>query len=89
MFKIILPVVIVFALHYVSANLYASLCAPLTLKGFLLSLIGTGSPVCTSLLSIVSYTSNTYNVALTGIIATFIGLLSQFGSFSGTAAHGS
>jgi hypothetical protein len=81
MFKRILPFVpfiVIFFGHYASANLYAAMCAPLSFKGFLLSFVGTGSPVCNSLLSIVNYTSNTYNLILSGFIVYMAGAMSTW-----------
>ena len=69
----ILPFFVIFFSHYISANLYAAMCAPLSLEGLLLSFVGTGSPVCNSLLSIVNYTSNTYNLILGGFIVYLVG----------------
>jgi hypothetical protein len=73
-----LPFVVIFFGHYVSANLYAAVCAPLSFEGFLLSFVGTGSPVCNSLLSIVNYTSNTYNLILSGFIVYMAGMISTW-----------
>ena len=81
MFKRILqfiPVVVIFFGHYVAANLYVAVCAPLSIEGFLLSIVGTGSPVCNSLLSIVNYTSNTYNIILSGFIVYLVAALSTW-----------
>ena len=79
MFKHVLsffPFLVIFFGHYISANLYAAMCAPLSFEGFLLSFVGTGSPVCNSLLSIVNYTSNTYNMILSGFIVYMAGAIS-------------
>ncbi len=73
-----LPFVVIFFGHYVSANLYAAMCAPLSFEGFLISFVGTGSPVCNSLLSIVNYTSNTYNLILSGFIVYMAGMMSTW-----------
>jgi hypothetical protein len=81
MFKRILPLlpfVVIFFAHYASANLYAALCAPLSFQGLFLSIVGTGSPVCNSLLSIVNYTSNTYNLILSGFIVFLAGVVSTW-----------
>ena len=72
----ILPFFVIFFGHYISANLYATMCAPLSLEGFLLSFVGTGSPVCNTMLSIVNYTSNTYNLILSGFVIYLAGYLS-------------
>ena len=73
-----LPFVIIFFGHYTTANVYAAVCAPLSLQGLLTSIVGTGSPVCNSLLSIVNYTSNTYNLILSGFIVFLAGNVSTW-----------
>ena len=74
----ILPVVVIFFGHYIATNAYAVVCAPLSLQGFLLSMVTTSSPVCNSLLSIVNYTSNTYNLILSGFIVFATGAISSW-----------
>ena len=81
MFKRILPLipfVVMFFGHYTAANVYAAVCAPLSFQGLLLSIVGTGSPVCNGLLSIVNYTSNTYNLILSGFIVFLAGAVSTW-----------
>ena len=81
MFKYILPflpVIVIFFGHYAATNAYAAICAPLSLQGLLLSMVTTSSPVCNSLLSIVNYTSNTYNLILTGCIVFLTGAITSW-----------
>lgn len=63
-FRFLLPIAAVFLAHYVTANLYAAICAPLSLKGLLLSFFTTSSPVCNALLGVLTYTSNNYTLVL-------------------------
>ena len=63
-FRFLLPIAAVFVAHYVTANLYAAICAPLSLRGLLLSFFTTSSPVCNALLGVLSYTSNNYALVL-------------------------
>ena len=81
MYKVLLSVIpftVMFAAHFVSANLYSTICTPLSLHGLLMSLITTSSPVCNGLLSIVSYTSNTYNLIVGGFIVFIAGAATSF-----------
>jgi hypothetical protein len=64
-----IPLFAVFLMHYISANAYASICAPIGFSGLVQSLFTTSSPVCNSLLSIINYTSNNYNILMTSLIA--------------------
>jgi hypothetical protein len=64
-----LPILSVFVIHYVATNLYAKICADLSLFGFLTSLMTTGSPVCNSLLTVMNTTNNSYSVLLTGLVS--------------------
>jgi hypothetical protein len=65
----LLPVALIFASHYLAANLYAAICAPLSIKGLLLSFVTTSSPVCTALLGVLNFTSNTYAIILGGFLS--------------------
>ena len=62
--RFLLPIAAVFLAHYVTANLYAAICAPLSLRGLLLSFFTTSSPVCNALLGVLTYTSNNYALVL-------------------------
>ena len=62
--RFLLPIAAVFVAHYVTANLYAAICAPLSLRGLLLSFFTTSSPVCNALLGVLTYTSNNYGLVL-------------------------
>lgn len=61
-----LPFFTVFIAHYISTNLYASLCAHLSLFGFLRSLVVSGSPVCGALLHIMNYSHIGYGAIVVG-----------------------
>ena len=73
--RFILPVLVLFTAHYVAANLYAAICAPLSLKGLLLSFFATSSPVCNALLGALNFTSNNYTLIMGGLLASAIGAL--------------
>lgn len=73
--KFLLPVLAIFLSHYVAANAYAAICAPLSLKGLLWSFFTTSSPVCTLLLGVTNYTSNNFGLLLAGLLASGLGLL--------------
>jgi len=60
------PFAIVFMTHYFATNLYTSICASMSIKAFLRSLVVTGSPLCGTLLSIINYTHNSYGVIIAG-----------------------
>jgi len=65
------------AAHFVSANIYAYVCANPTFYGYVMSLISTGSPVCASILNVMVQTS--YGV--TGVIfASATSLIALLGS---------
>lgn len=66
------PFIAVFTIHYVATNIYASLCAGLSIIGFLRSMMATGSPVCGVLLSIIQYTYSTYGVLIAGLGTAFV-----------------
>lgn len=76
---VVTPVLTIFLLHYVAANLYVKMCAELTLLGFIKSLVTTGSPVCNTLLSVVNITHNSYALLITGLIG---GLLTYVASLN-------
>ena len=70
--RFLLPVAVLFTAHYVAANLYAVICAPLSLKGLLLSFFATSSPVCNALLGALNFTSNNYTLIMGGLLASTI-----------------
>jgi hypothetical protein len=76
-FRFLIPIALVFVAHYIAANLYATICAPLSLKGLLYSFFTTSSPVCNALLGVLSYTSNNYGLILSGILAVGVAALSN------------
>jgi hypothetical protein len=63
-FFALLPVASLFVVHYAAANAYAAICTPLSVNGFLLSLVTTASPVCTGLLYTINISSNNYAALL-------------------------
>jgi hypothetical protein len=72
---VLLPILSVYLTHYVSTNLYAHVCANLSIIGFVTSFMTTGSPVCNSLLTIINTTHNSYAVLITGLVAGLLGLI--------------
>jgi len=73
----LLPIVAIFLTHYVSANLYAAICAPLSIEGLLFSAFTTSSPVCNALLLTLNYTSSNYGLLMGGLVAMGIGALTN------------
>lgn len=69
---VILPILIVFVLHYASANLYSNMCVPLGFVGFIKSFVTTSSPVCNGLLKVMNFTNSSYAVAISGVATLFI-----------------
>ena len=72
------PFAVVFITHYVATNLYTSICASLSLTGFLRSIVIAGSPMCSTLLSIINYTQNSYGLIVAGLGTTVIHNLSNW-----------
>lgn len=60
------PIATVFATHYVSSNLYNQMCVPLTFQGFMTSIVTTSSPVCASILHVMTLSSQAYTLAIAG-----------------------
>lgn len=72
--RIVCPVVFVFLLHYVCTHLYIHICAPpLTLMGFVQSILTTGGPICKTLLSIMKETSHIYSISILGSVVLVTG----------------
>jgi hypothetical protein len=86
-FRFLLPVLVLFTAHYAAANLYAAICAPLSLKGLLLSFFATSSPVCNALLGALNFTSNNYTLIMGGLLASGIGALTMLLPAAGSAAE--
>ncbi len=72
---VLIPILSVYLTHYVATNLYAHICAHLSVYGFVTSFFTTGSPVCNSLLTIINTTHTSYAVLITGLVAGFLGVL--------------
>ena len=68
----LLPFFAFFLVHYVMTNVYASVCAPLGFQGFIMSFLTTASPVCNCLLTVINYTSTSYNAIITTLITVAI-----------------
>ena len=63
------------AAHFVSANIYAYVCANPTLYGYVISLVTTGSPVCSAILQTMLHTSNGVSAILFASAASILSLL--------------
>lgn len=63
------------AAHFLSANAYAYICTNPSLYGYVMSLITTGSPMCSSILNVMYYTSNGVTAVLFASAASFVALL--------------
>lgn len=74
---ITIPVITSFLAHFTSANLYATLCAQLTPWGVIQSLMITGSPLCSTILSVINYTQYVYGGFIIGIGAYLLKLLTS------------
>ena len=71
----LLPYLGFHAAHFLSANVYAYVCANPSVYGYIVSLISTGSPMCSSLLNIMQYTSHGVTGVLLASAASFVALL--------------
>jgi hypothetical protein len=69
---VVLPILSVYVIHYFAAKLYVRFCAEFGILGFFKSMLTTGSPVCTSLLSILNSTQNSYTLLLTSMVSGFL-----------------
>ena len=74
----LLPYLGFHAVHFISANVYAYVCANPSVYGYVMSLVSTGSPMCSSLLNIVQYTSHGVTGVLLASAASFCGILFQW-----------
>jgi hypothetical protein len=72
-----LPLFGVFFLHYIAANAYAAICAPLSVEGLLLAFFTTSSPVCNALLGILNFSSSNYSMIMSGILVSCLMILSN------------
>ena len=63
--KVVGSVMLTYATHYVAANMYANLCVPQGIWGFVQGMVTTGSPVCTATLNYVSSSQSSYSTILT------------------------
>ena len=66
------PFFAVFITHYSATNLYAYICANLSLRGFILSMLTTSSPICNALLTIITHTQTSYAAIVSGLIGLLI-----------------
>ncbi len=73
-FLTLAPFLSAFAVHYISSNLYAHFCTPLSLWGLFQSLVLTASPVCVALLTVMNNSNSSYALLVTGIVT---GLLAK------------
>ena len=63
------------AAHFVSANIYAYVCANPTFYGYVMSLITTGSPICSTILHTMLHTSNGVSAILFASATSILSLL--------------
>lgn len=75
---VIVPILTVFLLHYISTNLYASICADLGIIGFLRSFMTAGSPVCNALLNVINTTHNSYSLLVAGLVGGLVTFVSSW-----------
>ena len=67
-----LPFVLVYLIHIIATNLYASLCANLSFIGFVNSLFLIGSPICSMILQIVTHTNTAFIAIISGLCVLII-----------------
>lgn len=65
--KYVLPFLFVYSLHIGSTHLYASLCANLSIIGFMNSIFLIGSPICSMILQIVTSTNTAFVAIISGM----------------------
>ena len=70
--KYVLPFVLVYLIHIIATNLYASLCANLSFIGFVNSLFLIGSPICSMILQIVTHTNTAFIAIISGLCVLII-----------------
>jgi hypothetical protein len=83
----IVPFVTSFSIHYFATHIYANVCVPLSPAGVIQSLLLTGGPVCSMILTVVNYTHNAYGAVILGMSGVIIQQLTNAG-VGATAAVG-
>jgi len=68
-----IPFVLVYLIHIISTNVYANLCANLSIVGFINSLFLIGSPICSMILQIVTHTNTAFVAIISGLCIVIIG----------------
>ena len=68
-----IPFVLVYLIHIISTNVYANLCAILSIVGFINSLFLIGSPICSMILQIVTHTNTAFVAIISGLCIVIIG----------------
>lgn len=71
------PFASVFLAHYISSNLYTTICVPPTFLGFLQSFVIAGSPACGVLLQIMTATHTSHGLLLGGLGTAIVYRLSK------------
>jgi hypothetical protein len=78
----IMLTIVVLMVHFVATHMYATLCTPLSLWGFVTSIFTVASPSCDFLLSVSVWTAKTYVAAWVGMgLATLSFLKDTFNHF--------
>ena len=67
------PFILVYLIHIISTNIYANLCANLSIVGFINSLFLIGSPICSMILQIVTHTNTAFIAIISGLCIVMIG----------------
>jgi hypothetical protein len=70
--KLLGTMLLTYSSHYTAANLYAKLCVPATMWGYLQGMIATGSPVCSAIHAYVGNSQTTYTAVITTTISRAI-----------------
>jgi hypothetical protein len=76
--RTILATIIAYTSHFSITQLYTTFCIPLGFYGYIQGILTMGSPICGSLLSIMTYTQSTYGtLVITGISSLLLDIITK------------
>jgi predicted RND superfamily exporter protein len=70
--KVVLAIVVNYGVHYASMATHNWMCMPHTVKEVAMSMFTTGSPICSTLLTVGHQTQNGYAAGVTTGVVTLI-----------------
>ena len=70
--KVVLAIVVNYGVHYASMATHNWMCMPHTVKEVAMSMLTTGSPICSTLLTVGQQTQNGYAAGVTTGFVTLI-----------------